>query len=75
MKKLDYRYQAIDNTGKVLNTGKLLRDVAKVGKRVIIDYKMMRYTNQAFYPQTNYMWRRDFNTISDKLNQSHNANI
>jgi len=64
MTKLDYRYQAIDNTGKILNTGNLLRDVAKLGKRIIIDYKMMRFANQALYPATRYMWRRDFNTIS-----------
>lgn len=66
---LDYRYQALDFNGKILSTGNKLYSVCAFGRRIIIDYKLMRHTVQtSMYPQTRYNWH---NGISDVGNILH----
>jgi len=64
MATLDYHYQSVDFTGKVLGTGKRLTDVEGMGERIIVDYKKMRYTIQPQYPAARYNWHKGFDGIS-----------
>lgn len=61
---MDYRYQSIDYTGNILKTGNLLRDIEGLGERILIDYKIKRYTLQPTYPATRYTWHQGFDGIS-----------
>lgn len=53
---LDYRYQALDFSGKVLATGKRIMDIEGVGQRILIDNKLLKHATTDYYPAYRYSW-------------------
>ena len=62
-----YRYQALTNNGTVIAVGDRLRDVEKMGERIIVDFKLRRWTRQGVYPATRYTWRQGLRQVGDVL--------
>ena len=61
------RYQALSPSGEILDEGPRLKDVANVGPRILIDYKLKRWTWVKFYPLTAYTWIQGLNKLGGVL--------
>ena len=65
-----YRYQALTSSGTVIATGDCLRDVEKMGERIIVDFKLRRWTRQGTYPATRYTWRQGLSQVGSVLRRT-----
>jgi len=65
--KTKERYQALSPTGHVLAIGARLQDVEGMGPRILVDYKLKRWTWVGRYPLTRYNWRAGLAGLGDLL--------
>lgn len=61
------RYQALDLAGNVLAQGARLQDVEGMGPRILVDYKLKRWTWVGRYPLTRYGWNKGLDKLGDVL--------
>jgi hypothetical protein len=50
------RYLRMTPTGGTVCWGRRLMDIERVGEGIIVDYKLLRWTNAPYYPPTGYLW-------------------
>jgi hypothetical protein len=70
LKQHTYRYQALNSSGGVISSGDRLKDVEHLGKRIIVDFKLKRWTRQGVYPQTRYSWHTGLEQVGSVIRRS-----
>ena len=65
MKTVIKRYFAYDFDGKEIARGSTIASVDGAGDRIIVDYKLLRFTCHALYPLSVYLWIRGLREVGN----------